>query len=150
MTKRMGRQKVTSYDHPSYRRRGVKAFPIIPGEEMRNQPGRGLTHEWTIRDLERGWSTPYNATGKENADREMPNVLGSRTPNLPQPLPRNSISRDDSDLSPKPNFNDDALQKGAGESPRAHSGDSNSHPAVISDGTSKPTAVDILLTEAMR
>ena len=147
MAKLTRRQKEKSYDDADFHRTRAQ-YPSIPDEEMRN--GRlNLTHEWTSRDLEGGPSIFNNAAGKENADQGMPNVFESGTLILPpSPPPRNSISRDDSDLSPKLNLNDDALQKGAGESPRAHSGDSYTIPARMLDGMYKIPTVNIWLTVA--
>lgn len=146
MAKRMTRQKGKSYDDAESRRRRENRFPSIPGEEMRN--GRlNMLQEWTSRDLEAETSI-RSATGKENADRGMSNVLEPQTP-VPLPgLP--SIALAHRDPEPLPNPHND-LRRGSQEPPRgSHLDESSLNSASISDGTSKSTTVDILLTEAMR
>lgn len=133
----LGRQKDKSDDDFSYRRGHAMAYPTVPGEEARNQ--LGVVPLWPSGDLEVA-KRIHSATDKENADREMSNVLESQTPIPSRVLPRFTI----------PHLSDDPRRGSEEPSSESCLCDSELDPAGISDGTSKSIAVDDLLTEAMQ
>lgn len=149
VAKRMVWQKEKSYDDAGFRRGRAHMYPSIPAEQNRNRGLNMAVEEWTSRDLE-GETSIRSATGKGNADRGMSKVLDSQRPIVPPALPLLATSHHESDPLPKPELNDE-LQRGSEEPSRASNlGNSMLSRARISDGTSKPTTADALLTEAMQ
>lgn len=149
VAKRMVWQKEKSYDDAGFRRGRARMYPSLPGEENRNRGLDMVLEERTSRDLE-GETSIRSATGKGNADRGMSKVLDSQRPIVPPALPLLATSHHESDPLPKPELNDE-LQRGSEEPSRASNlGNSMLSRARISDGTSKPTTADALLTEAMQ
>lgn len=144
MAKRMGRQKEKRYYDGQ-----APMYPSVPGEENRNRDLDMVREDWISRDLE-GETSIRSATGKENADRGMSKVLGPQRPIVRPAPPRLATSHHESDPLPKPELNDE-LQGGSEEPSRlSNLGDLHLSLGSMLNGTSKPTTVDISLTEATR